>query len=61
MCWCCGGGKHNALWPVFWILVGVTILLYNLGLLPAGTVHYWPVILVLAGLFALLTIDQEKK
>ena len=48
------------LWPVFWILVGVVILLYNLNLLPAGLIVYWPVVLVLGGLFALLSGDYGR-
>ena len=60
MCWCCGTSRHTALWPVFWILVGVVVLLYNLGLLPAGVIAYWPVVLVLGGLFALISGDMVK-
>ena len=61
MCWCCGMGKHNVLWPVFWILAGTVVLLYNLDLLPVGTIKFWPVVLVLAGLFALISGEQRKK
>lgn len=60
MCWCCGSSKHNVLWPVFWILVGVTVLLYNLDLLPAEIIRYWPVVLVLGGLFALVGGEEKK-
>jgi len=60
MCWCCGTAKHNVLWPVFWILVGVVVLLYNLDLLPTNAIRYWPVVLVLGGLFALLSGDMGK-
>ncbi len=37
-------------WPVFAILVGTLALMVNLGYLPAGTIRYWPVLLVVWGL-----------
>lgn len=61
MCWCCGSAKHNALWPVFWILAGTLVLLYNLELLPEGAIRYWPMVFIIGGLFALLVGEDKEK
>ncbi len=40
-------------WPVFLILVGTAILLVNLGVLPAETWRFWPILIILPGLLKL--------
>ena len=60
MCWCCGSSKHNLLWPVFWILAGTVVLSYNLNLLPVEAIRYWPVVLVVGGLLALVSGEAGK-
>lgn len=37
-------------WPVVAVLLGVVVLMVNLGYLPKMTVRYWPVLFVLWGL-----------
>lgn len=48
-------------WPVFAILVGVLALMVNLGYLPAGTVRYWPVLLVIWGLMKIADPGEPGK
>ncbi len=36
--------------PVFLILVGALILLWNVGILPPGSWRFWPLILIIPGL-----------
>lgn len=48
-------------WPVFAILVGALALMVNLGYLPAGTVRYWPVLLVVWGLMKIADTGEVKK
>lgn len=48
-------------WPVFAILVGTLALMVNLGYLPAGTVRYWPVLLVVWGLMKIADAGEPKK
>lgn len=48
-------------WPVAGIFLGVIILMINLGYLPAMTVKYWPVLLVLWGLAKIASIDEKKR
>lgn len=48
-------------WPVFAILVGALALMVNLGYLPAGTIRYWPVLLVVWGLMKISDSGETKK
>lgn len=45
--------KH-VFWPVSAILLGVIVLMINLGYLPKATALYWPILLVLWGLMKLV-------
>ena len=48
-------------WPVVAILLGVVVLMVNLGYLPQVTVNYWPVLPVLWGLLKLSESGQVTK
>lgn len=48
-------------WPVAAILLGVVILMINLGYLPRGTAMYWPVLLVLWGLMKISDSGKSGK
>lgn len=48
-------------WPVAAVLLGVVILMINLGYLPRGTMLYWPVLLVLWGLMKISSEDKKKR
>ncbi len=41
-------------WPTVLIILGVILLLQNLGLIPADIWKYWPILLVLWGINILL-------
>jgi predicted membrane protein len=49
-----------AIWAIIVIVVGVILLLEQLEILPFGfVIHFWPLVLVLAGLAKLLSSDQH--
>lgn len=39
--------------PVFLIVIGALILLWNVGLLPQGAWRFWPLVLIIPGLIKL--------
>lgn len=49
--------------PVYVILAGVIILLVNLGIIPAGTARFWPVLFIVPALIKLSNFGptNEKK
>ena len=53
--------RSNLFWPVVMIMVGVIILMINLGYLPAGTGRYWPILPIIWGLLKLCEVDEDKK
>lgn len=46
-------------WPVSAVLLGVLVLMINLGYLPRGTLSYWPVLLVIWGLMKIADTGGE--
>ncbi len=58
---CCDMDRSGLFGPVFIILVGVLILLVNLGLLPPETWRFWPLILILFGLLKLIEPGVPEK
>ncbi len=48
-------------WPVSAVLLGVIILMINLGYLPRAVMMYWPVLLVLWGLMKIADSDVSMK
>lgn len=48
-------------WPVFIILAGTAVLLVNLGVLPADTWRFWPIIFIFLGLFKLVGFGVSEK
>ena len=55
----CSGSK--LFWPVVMILLGVLILMINLGYLPAGVSRYWPILPIIWGLLKLSEVDESRK
>jgi hypothetical protein len=43
------------------ILLGVLILMINLGYLPAGISRYWPILPIIWGLLKLSEVDEGRK
>jgi len=43
------------------IMLGVLILMVNLGYLPAGVSRYWPLLPIIWGLLKLCEVDEGKK
>lgn len=56
-----GMGEGGVFWPVFLIFVGTAILLVNVGVLPPDAWRFWPVILIVLGLFKLSGFGTPMK
>lgn len=55
---CCTKGLF---WPVVAIMLGVVILMINMGYLPAGIARYWPILPVIWGLVKISENEEGKK
>ena len=51
--------KH-LFWPISAVLLGVVILMINLGYLPREATRYWPILLVMWGLMKIAEHEPKK-
>lgn len=51
--------KHGQFWGAFLVFSGLFVLLYNLGFLPKEAWRFWPVIIILLGLFKILGTGEK--
>ena len=52
--------KVDQFWGAFWVFVGTFVLLVNLGVLSKDAWRFWPVAVILFGLFKILGLGKEE-